>query len=354
VLVVCSMPRRGRRARGEEVLEQLAQPFRLNGQDVKITGSVGIALSPQDGDEQELLLRSADGAMYRAKALGKNGFQFCDPGLAPLLAGRLALGDRLHDAFARREIELVYQPELDVASGRIVGVEALLRWNDPTRGAIPPGEFIPLAEQTGLIVALGDWTLQQACVGARSLMLKWPGLLRLSVNLSLRQLRERDFVARVKAAVDDAGLTPAARARAERGGGDAEPRAGRAGAPGAGRPRLRTEPRRFRRRLLGSSASSRRSRCGGSRIDRSWIAAWAACRATRAVVQGIIGLARSLGLAGAPRASRRRSSARGRAARCDAMQGGLFGARCPPTGSTRCWRGEALARGKLSGRLRFL
>jgi diguanylate cyclase (GGDEF)-like protein/PAS domain S-box-containing protein len=185
------------------VLEALAAPFDLDGHEVLVTCSVGIALVPLDGSIPGRLLQSADIALYRAKEEGRNTFRFFEAGMDARLQARKALERDLRLALVRNELELYYQPKVELGADGLSGVEALVRWHHPQRGLVPPGEFIGVAEETGLIVALGEWVLRSACVQATA----WPTL-QMSVNISPVQFRQRDLVGIVRRALADSGLEP--------------------------------------------------------------------------------------------------------------------------------------------------
>jgi diguanylate cyclase (GGDEF)-like protein len=193
----------------ERIRRALSAPVHLARQDVFAAASIGIALSSRGGDLPEDLVRRADLAMYRAKTSGKAQSALFDASLNALAQERLALETDLRLALERNELCVYYQPIVSLADDCIEGVEALVRWAHPERGMIQPSEFIPLAEETGLIVPLGQWVLEEACRQVR----EWQRVrrhLRLSVNLSARQFQHPDLVADVARALEQSGLEPAA------------------------------------------------------------------------------------------------------------------------------------------------
>jgi diguanylate cyclase (GGDEF)-like protein/PAS domain S-box-containing protein len=185
------------------VIETLAAPFDLDGHEVLITTSVGVALIPLDGSIPGRLLQNADIALYRAKEEGRNTFRFFEAGMDARLQKRKALERDLRLALARNELELYYQPKVELGRNQLSGVEGLVRWHHPERGLVPPGEFIGVAEETGLIVALGEWVLRRACVQATS----WLGL-QMSVNISPVQFKQPNLIDAVRRALADSGLEP--------------------------------------------------------------------------------------------------------------------------------------------------
>ncbi len=185
------------------VIETLAAPFDLDGHEVLVTASVGVALIPLDGSIPGRLLQNADIALYRAKEEGRNTFRFFEAGMDARLQARKALERDLRLALARNELELYYQPKVELGHNRLSGVEGLVRWHHPERGLVPPGEFIGVAEETGLIVALGEWVLRRACVQAIS----WPEL-QMSVNISPVQFKQPNLIDAVRRALTDSGLEP--------------------------------------------------------------------------------------------------------------------------------------------------
>jgi diguanylate cyclase (GGDEF)-like protein/PAS domain S-box-containing protein len=184
----------------------IAEPLQLGDHCVRATASFGIANYPKDGTAPESLVANADAAMYRAKAVGRDNFQFYAPEFNTRAHERFLLQEELRNALARSEFELVYQPQVDLRSGQIFAVEALIRWNHPTQGAMPPVGFIPTAEETGLIVPIGDWVLHEACRQNKA----WQDIglrpITVSVNVSARQFSERNLVERVVHALRESDL----------------------------------------------------------------------------------------------------------------------------------------------------
>ncbi|WP_318246111.1 EAL domain-containing protein [Stappia indica] len=181
------------------ILEQLARPVMVNGNtEVFSTASIGITVSPNDGDDDEVLLRQADTAMYHAKAEGGNKLRFFSSSMNDHLARSMEIESSLRRALETQELRLHYQPLVDVANGQVIGCEALVRWNHPEKGPIPPADFIPVAEDTGLIVPLGAWVLEEACRFQRACADKGLSLPVISVNVSPRQCRDETFVDMVR------------------------------------------------------------------------------------------------------------------------------------------------------------
>jgi len=184
-----------------KLLQSLTRPFRVEGHDLFVTASIGISLFPNDGDDVETLLRAADSAMYRAKELGRNQAQLFTASMNERYERRLALEQSLHHALEREQLELHYQPVLDRSRRHVTAVEALIRWNHPQRGLVPPSDFIPLAEETGLIVPIGEWVTRHVCRQLR----EWhdAGLtnLKAAINIAAPQLQQPTFVAIVRDAL---------------------------------------------------------------------------------------------------------------------------------------------------------
>ncbi|HET7774731.1 MAG TPA: EAL domain-containing protein, partial [Azospira sp.] len=192
------------------LVDILAQPVTLEGQELFVSASIGITLYPDDCDDLEKLIRNADTAMYRAKELGRNNFQFFTAAMNARVKEQLQLETDLRRAVQRQEFILHYQPKVSCSQGSITGFEALLRWQHPVRGLVSPMEFIPLLEETGLIVPVGTWVLQQACLQAARWHRAGHTNLSMAVNLSARQLQSADLVAEVQDALEASGLPAAA------------------------------------------------------------------------------------------------------------------------------------------------
>ena len=194
----------------ERVVEAMAAPFDLQGHQVMIGASVGVSVAPSDGDDADELLKKADMALYRAKADGRGAFHFFERAMDEQLQARRALELDLRRALVAGEFQLYYQPLYHLGDDRVTGCEALLRWNHPDRGMVSPADFIPIAEEIGLIVQLGEWVLREACAEAAT----WPDHVRLAVNLSPAQFRDRGLVRTVVSALAISGL-PAERLELE-------------------------------------------------------------------------------------------------------------------------------------------
>jgi diguanylate cyclase (GGDEF)-like protein len=193
----------------EVILNAMATPYQLAGQELHITSSVGISVYPSDGADVAALLKNADTALHLAKVRGRNSYCFFTPDLSRAAMDRLLLENQLRHALARGELELNYQPQIDIRSGRMTGAEALVRWNHPTHGLLAPDHFIPMAEDSGLILPLGEWVLRTACQQLQD----WraAGLThieRVAVNLSARQFEQPDLPQRVASILQETGLHP--------------------------------------------------------------------------------------------------------------------------------------------------
>jgi diguanylate cyclase (GGDEF)-like protein len=189
------------------ILAELAKPFTVSGHQLPAEASIGIALYPDDGDNAQTLMRNADTAMYHAKESGRANHQFFSTQMTERVSRRLSTETSLRRALERGEFALHYQPLVELASGRIDGAEALVRWPQPDRRLVSPIEFIPVAEETGLIVPLGEWVLREACTQAQAWQARRPGL-RIAVNLSGRQFRQKDLVGMIEQVLRETGLAP--------------------------------------------------------------------------------------------------------------------------------------------------
>ncbi len=189
-----------------QLLEALAEPVQINDHEVTISASIGIAQYPQHGSDTQSLLKNADTAMYHSKDIGRNTYQFYNENMNAESVDHLALENDLRRALERNQFELFYQPQIDYRSGTIVGCEALLRWRHPERGMVSPMEFIPLAEETGLIHKIGNWVLHTACHQAQFWHTKGHKDLKIAVNLSGRQFRQANLVLQVAQALIQSGL----------------------------------------------------------------------------------------------------------------------------------------------------
>lgn len=189
-----------------KILQTVSAPIRLGREGITVSGSIGIAVYPEDGGDRHALMRAADIAMYSAKAAGRNRYQFYSPEMAERSNERLNLEQGLRRAIEEDQLLLHYQPQVELADGRIVGVEALVRWNHPQHGMIPPVRFIPVAEESGVIDSLGRWVLERACREVAGLRQRSGEQLRLAVNVSAREFMREDFIASVLATLAQTGF----------------------------------------------------------------------------------------------------------------------------------------------------
>ena len=192
----------------QKLLAELSEPYRVGEHNLYVAASLGIACLPNDGHDMETLLKHADIAMYRAKSLGRGNYQYYSAVENRGAMSAVAMTTNLRQALAQGEFELHYQPRVDVPSGRIVAVEALLRWNHPEQGLLMPDQFVPFAEDSGLIVPIGDWVLREACAQARRWTEAGWGRIAVAVNLSMRQLRNPELIDQLRAALEGNALPP--------------------------------------------------------------------------------------------------------------------------------------------------
>jgi len=190
------------------LIDSLKTPVFVGGSELVVTTSIGISIYPDDSEDAALLLKNADIAMYRAKDTGRNSFQLYAPAMNARTLEHLALESALHRALERQEFELHFQPLLDAGSARVIAAEALLRWRHPELGLVPPADFIPLAEETGLIIPIGEWVLRDACRQLAQWQRRGQGALRVSVNISARQFHQPEFCALAARIVQEAGVMP--------------------------------------------------------------------------------------------------------------------------------------------------
>ena len=190
----------------EKILAALRAPHRIDQHDVHVTGSIGIVTYPDDGTEAETLLKNADFAMYHAKDSGRDTYQFFQRDMNVSAMERQSLEGDLRHAIERQQLALHYQPRMNLETGAIVGVEALIRWRHPQRGLVPPAQFIPIAEDSGLIVPIGRWVLREACRQARTWQAGGLAPIRMAINISAVELRSKDFVSSVRAILSETGL----------------------------------------------------------------------------------------------------------------------------------------------------
>ena len=188
----------------KRIVDLLGRAYIVEGHLINIGASVGVAIAPADGVEPDILLKNADLALYRAKTDGRDTFRFFEPEMDARMRARRSLELDLRKALAMHEFELVYQPQMNLETDQLVGCEALIRWNHPTRGLVSPADFIPLAEEIGLIVPIGEWVIRTACTEA----VLWSEGLSVAVNLSPAQFKSKKLVQAVASALSTSGLTP--------------------------------------------------------------------------------------------------------------------------------------------------
>ncbi|WP_226536194.1 bifunctional diguanylate cyclase/phosphodiesterase [Fictibacillus halophilus] len=194
--------------KAQKVIDSFSHSVMLNEQELFVTPSIGISMYPGDGRDIEALIKNADTAMYRVKEQGKNNFQFYTPEMNEAVTKKMQLEVGLRKALERNEFHIVYQPQIDVKTEQVIGAEALLRWEHPEWGSISPAEFIPIAEETGLILQIGEWVLRGACLQNKQWQKDGFRELRVAVNISSRQFQQSDLVERVSEILKETGLAP--------------------------------------------------------------------------------------------------------------------------------------------------
>ena len=191
-----------------KILNSFNRPFNLDGHDFYVTTSIGVAVYPTDGEDADTLIKNADIAMYKAKEKGRNQYILCSPVMKTNIIETMKLSNLLYGAIERNELELYYQPQVNSQTKKIIGLEALLRWKCPEYGMVSPAKFIPIAEQTGLIISIGEWVLRMAC--RQNKIWQDAGLhkIRMAVNLSVRQFQNPDIIKQVCGILAETGLAP--------------------------------------------------------------------------------------------------------------------------------------------------
>jgi diguanylate cyclase (GGDEF)-like protein len=187
----------------QRLVDAIGETFKIDGQSIQIGVSIGVAMAPDDGDAADVLLRHADTALYRAKLSGRSTHCFFEPSMDVNIQEQRKLEADLRQALLTKQFEIYYQPQVDTATEQLIGFEALLRWHHPERGLVSPEEFIPLAEETGLIVSIGEWVLRQACKDA----VNWPAPISIAVNLSPLQFKSQTLAQTVVSALTESGLS---------------------------------------------------------------------------------------------------------------------------------------------------
>jgi len=192
----------------ENIIQKVSTPTMLGNREVNVTVSVGLCIFPDCAPDADTLLKNADAALYEAKESGRNAFHIFNEGMVVATADKIEFEHDLRHAMVNGELSLEYQPQVSCLTGEVIGVEALLRWNHPKRGSVPPSHFIPLAEATGMILPIGEWTIRMACHEGKELQQQLGRELMIAVNLSPRQFRQKNLVSQVSAALKDSGLPP--------------------------------------------------------------------------------------------------------------------------------------------------
>jgi predicted signal transduction protein with EAL and GGDEF domain len=193
-----------------KLLAAIDSSYLIDGSEIQVTTSIGISMFPDDGRDSDSLIKHADNAMYQAKGSGRNNYQFFTSEMNRRTLERISLRTKLSHALERQELSLHYQPQVDLQSGRIIGAEALLRWNQPVLGMVPPAQFIPIAEENGLIATIGEWVLREACRQNQEWRKRGLPEITVAANLSAVQFRQKNFGEMVMVIVNESGLAPSA------------------------------------------------------------------------------------------------------------------------------------------------
>jgi predicted signal transduction protein with EAL and GGDEF domain len=308
----------------QRICQLMRRPFVLQGREVTLTTSIGIAVFPDDGGDGATLLKHADTAMYQAKRSGRDNAQLYNAALTAVILRRMDLDASLRAAIEREEFHLVYQPQVDAASGRVHAVEALIRWTHPERGLVSPMDFIPLAEENGLIDAIGHWVLQTACADAARWHLAGLGL-TVAVNLSPRQFNTPGLPQRVMDVVARSGLPPALLELEVTEGALMENTEATRGALQA----LREHGVRIALDDFGTGYSSlaylTRMPIGNIKVDRCFVAGLLDGGENEAIVRAVLAMAGSLGMRVTAEGVETLAQARAlKSMACDSLQGYYF------------------------------
>ena len=194
--------------RRRRMLQAVARAHSIDQHDLHVTTSIGVSVYPDDGLDAETLIKNADTAMYQAKENGRQSYQFFKPAMNVRAVERQSIEESLRRALERQEFALHYQPKVNLRTGAITGAEALLRWTHPTRGPVSPAQFIPVAEDCGLILPIGNWVLREACGQARAWMDAGLPVATMAVNVSAMEFRDENFLEGVFAILNETGLDP--------------------------------------------------------------------------------------------------------------------------------------------------
>lgn len=195
-------------AAAQRIIDSFSVPFEINSHQIYVTASIGISIYPQHGEDVETLVKNADSAMYHAKSLGGNRYQMCNETVSMLPAVQMKMENELRQAIEKGQLVLAYQPRVDLKTGAVLGAEALIRWQHPELGLLFPDRFVPLAEETGLIVPIGEWVLKEACKQNKQWQEMGLPPIEMTVNVSPKQVQQANFLEVVKSALDESGLDP--------------------------------------------------------------------------------------------------------------------------------------------------